>query len=296
MNTRSTCWRLGAAAACFIGLAVAQMTTSEISSTITLTLTTASIDVNCSAVNKSLCEACLPGTFSDNATESCICCSDGSCVNSSDCQLCPQGHYQPLAGQQSCLPCLPGFYTNSTKSATCWACEPGYYSNETGAAACRECGKGYFASNQSSSSCEPCPSGSFCNTTKCDSCAACPAGEEAVGIASIKCVSCHPGMFKGPSDQMCRICSPGDYQVRWGEAKCDTCPENHYCPSPDIYPVECPQDAFCPAGSTEPRYCMETLFSAKQEILVNSQRLPLFFGILFLSNWSSCYNFTISEM
>ncbi|XP_029448345.1 signal peptide, CUB and EGF-like domain-containing protein 3 isoform X2 [Rhinatrema bivittatum] len=217
-------------ALCLIGLVVAQMTIVPGPSTTTLSLSTPSIDTNCSAVNTSFCEVCLPGMFSNNATESCFCCSNGSCTNSSDCLPCPVGHYQPLAGQQSCLPCVPGYYTNFTESAVCRACQPGYYSNETGAKACRGCAKGHFASHQNSSSCEPCPSGSFCKTSACIACAACPAGEEAVDVASVECVPCQPGKFKGPSDQRCRICSPGDYQMKWGGASCDRCPEGHYCP------------------------------------------------------------------
>ncbi|KAM4809654.1 uncharacterized protein WCC33_016765 isoform 2-T2 [Rhinophrynus dorsalis] len=64
--------------------------------------------------------------------------------------------------------------------------------------------------------------------------------------------------FKGTGDRACRFCRNGDYQVKWGGASCDKCPEDHYCPSPDINPIECPDDAFCPEGSTQPSYCMET--------------------------------------
>ncbi|XP_048096060.1 uncharacterized protein si:dkey-21a6.5 isoform X1 [Alosa alosa] len=67
-------------------------------------------------------------------------------------------------------------------------------------------------------------------------------------------------MHKDPVQLLCQICSSGFYQIRWGQASCDVCPENHYCPSPDVSPIQCPADAFCPEGSTAPGYCMETFF------------------------------------
>ncbi|XP_050752624.1 uncharacterized protein LOC127016269 [Gymnogyps californianus] len=88
-------------------------------------------------------------------------------------------------------------------------------------------------------------------------CLPCPGGQEALQEASEECVPCLPGTFKGPSDNKCKLCRTGEYQLQRGKETCDLCPENHYCPSPDVNPVKCPPDAFCPAGSTEPAYCME---------------------------------------
>ncbi|TRY57894.1 hypothetical protein DNTS_014411 [Danionella cerebrum] len=67
-------------------------------------------------------------------------------------------------------------------------------------------------------------------------------------------------MHKPSLQSMCQICSSGFYQIRWGQENCDICPENHYCPSPDVTPIQCPVDAFCPEGSLAPSYCMETFF------------------------------------
>ncbi|XP_064420373.1 multiple epidermal growth factor-like domains protein 6 isoform X2 [Latimeria chalumnae] len=213
--------------------------------------------VNCTAVNTSTCVTCLPGTYSNNGTLNCSCCSDGSCTYPEECLSCPVGHYQSQAGQQVCFLCPYGFYTNSTGSSACFPCEPGFYSNETGSLTCSRCAPGYFTSRLSATFCDPCPPGSFCNTTNCSVCKTCPGGEEAVSKASTECSPCRPGMFKHPSDSMCKICSSGYYQIKWGQETCEICPENHYCPSPDINPILCPNDAFCPAGSTAPQYCME---------------------------------------
>ncbi|XP_064420377.1 uncharacterized protein SI:DKEY-21A6.5 isoform X4 [Latimeria chalumnae] len=95
--------------------------------------------VNCTAVNTSTCVTCLPGTYSNNGTLNCSCCSDGSCTYPEECLSCPVGHYQSQAGQQVCFLCPYGFYTNSTGSSACFPCEPGFYSNETGSLTCSRC-------------------------------------------------------------------------------------------------------------------------------------------------------------
>ncbi|MEE6462708.1 hypothetical protein FKM82_001684 [Ascaphus truei] len=218
------------------------------------------IDANCSSVNTSQCTACPPGTFPNNDTDGCVCCSRGSCTNLSHCLSCLAGYYQPQSGQPSCLPCPQGLYTNETQSAACQPCPAGSYSNHTASPACSQCEEGFFAARPSSTSCEPCPPGSFCNATRCTGCIVCPTGEEALDAASVECAPCRPGTFKGPGNSACTFCNAGDFQVKWGEERCEKCPEDNYCPSPDVNPIECPIDAFCPAGSTEPSYCMETFF------------------------------------
>ncbi|KAM6075804.1 uncharacterized protein VSU04_003540 isoform 2-T2 [Chlamydotis macqueenii] len=212
---------------------------------------------NCSGVNVTACALCSPGTFPNEGTLDCSCCVGGSCTDPGACTSCPLGHYQPKSGQPSCLPCPRGRYANFTRSTACLPCPPGHYANESGAAACTACEKGYFSSQQNAAFCLPCLPGSFCNTTSCTGCLPCPGGQEALREASEECTPCLPGMFKGPSDNKCKLCRTGEYQLQWGKESCDLCPENHYCPSPDVNPVKCPPDAFCPAGSAEPAYCME---------------------------------------
>ncbi|NXH78733.1 SVEP1 protein, partial [Hydrobates tethys] len=218
---------------------------------------TATESSNCSTVNVTACAQCSPGTFPNEGTLSCLCCAGGSCTDPGACTSCPLGHYQPESGQPSCLPCPQGHYANFTRSTACLPCPPGHYANESGAAACRACERGYFSSKQNASFCLPCLPGSFCNTTSCTACLPCPGGHQALQEASGECAPCPPGMFKGPSDNKCKLCGTGEYQLQRGKESCDLCPENHYCPSPDVNPVKCPPDAFCPAGSAETTYCME---------------------------------------
>ncbi|XP_068005691.1 tumor necrosis factor receptor superfamily member 9-like isoform X3 [Melanerpes formicivorus] len=212
---------------------------------------------NCSRVNVTACASCPPGTVPSEGTSSCSCCGQGSCTEPTACTSCPLGHYQPQSGQPSCLPCPQGHYSNFTRSTLCLPCPPGHYTNESGAAACRVCQRGYFSSQHKAVFCLPCLPGSFCNTTSCTVCQPCPGGQEALQEASEECSPCLPGMFRGARDSKCQLCRTGEYQLQWGKESCDLCPENHYCPSPDVTPVRCPADAFCPAGSAVPAYCME---------------------------------------
>ncbi|GCC33425.1 uncharacterized protein [Chiloscyllium punctatum] len=214
---------------------------------------------NCTALNTSNCAVCSAGYFSNNGSLNCSCCSDGFCLAPEDCLSCPQGYYQSRAGQMTCLPCSKGTYTNSTGSTECQSCESGFYANETGSKLCRPCLPGYF-SEMNATGCESCSRGLFCNATQCDKCTKCPGGEEALTTAATECTPCRPGMYKQPEDLLCKMCKTGYYQTMVGQESCDLCPEQHYCPSPDVAPIQCPVDAFCPPGSTAPQYCMETFF------------------------------------
>ncbi|XP_040275155.1 signal peptide, CUB and EGF-like domain-containing protein 1 isoform X1 [Bufo bufo] len=252
------CWRVPALCLLLACAVVCQLST-------TVDPMTSTPGTNCTSVNATDCEACSPGTHSNNDTESCFCCSSGFCVNSSDCVPCASGFYQPQGGQVTCLPCPPGLYTNTTGSVMCQSCQPGYFTDENASVSCIPCEKGHFASQQNALQCEPCPNGAFCNTTSCTQCTMCPDGQESLAVGSIECSLCRPGMYKGHGDDRCKYCKDGDYQVNWGGERCEECPVNHYCPSPDIGPILCPDDAFCPAGSMEPSYCMETFLSKDGE-------------------------------
>ncbi|CAN2388425.1 Si dkey-21a6.5 [Pristimantis euphronides] len=245
------CWKVPA-----LCLLLACAVVCQLSTTITPSVPTP--DANCTSVNTTDCGACSPGTHSSNDTESCFCCSGGFCANSSDCTSCVPGFYQPQGARLTCLPCPYGLYTNTTGSAMCQSCQPGYFTNETASVSCVPCEKGHFASELNASQCDSCPKGTFCNTTSCTHCSVCPEGQESLEVGSVECSLCHPGMYKGHGDHQCKYCRDGEYQVNWGGERCDVCPIDHYCPSPDISPIRCPVDAFCPVGSMEPSYCMET--------------------------------------
>ncbi|KAF3844863.1 hypothetical protein F7725_008026 [Dissostichus mawsoni] len=183
----------------------------------------------------------------------CACCADpGLCLFPGACLPCNRGFYQPLAGQQQCLPCNRGFYTNFTGSPLCNTCPTGSFNIslvETVAQVVQQV--------------------SFPRSTA-------PLHVHHVHrevsaiplvVASVRCVleeqklcSLPQGAAHCVGQTLCQICGSGFYQVNWGRENCDLCPENHYCPSPDVNPIKCPSDAFCPEGSLSPGYCMETFF------------------------------------
>ncbi|XP_060790199.1 laminin subunit alpha-5 isoform X2 [Neoarius graeffei] len=142
-------------------------------------------------------------------------------------------------------------------TSSCEACAPGtYYNNETLLCSC--CPEpGLCISPRA---CLPCTPGFYTNSSSCAQCQMCPVGSEALKNGNKQCSPCRPGMHKTSHQKRCQICSSGFYQIHWGKENCDICPEDHYCPSPDVNPIQCPSDAFCPEGSTAPGYCMETFF------------------------------------
>ncbi|KAJ3612898.1 hypothetical protein NHX12_019155, partial [Muraenolepis orangiensis] len=72
----------------------------------------------CLAVNTSTCQLCVPGSYYDNVTLMCSCCPDpGFCLFPGACLSCARGFFQPLPGQQQCLPCGQGFYSNGDKDS-----------------------------------------------------------------------------------------------------------------------------------------------------------------------------------
>uniref|UniRef100_A0A3B3R0V7 Si:dkey-21a6.5 n=1 Tax=Paramormyrops kingsleyae TaxID=1676925 RepID=A0A3B3R0V7_9TELE len=218
----------------------------------TVTLLPSAVPLDCSTVNTSACAACASGSYADNTLQ-CSCCSDpGLCVTQGACLLCAKGQFQPLAGQTRCVPCARGSF-----SLVCQVCPPGSYSNQSGSDSCTSCSP-FYASQRNASSCDPCSLGTFCSS-RCAQCPVCPPGMESLHIAAKECTLCRP-MHKGPDQGLCQICKSGYFQIRWGQEICEICPENNYCPSPDLNPIQCPSDAFCPQGSTAPGYCMETFF------------------------------------
>ncbi|XP_073430545.1 uncharacterized protein [Dendrobates tinctorius] len=154
----------------------------------------------------------------------------------------------------------------TVNTSACGACAPGTHSNN-----------GQFASAQNASRCEPCPEDTFCNTSSCTHCTMCPEGQESLEVGSVECTLCLPGMYKGLGDDRCKYCRDGEYQVNSGGVRCEECPKDHYCPSPDISPISCPEDAFCPRGSSEPSYCMETFLRKDGE---SCRLAPLTIAIL----------------
>ncbi|XP_048730310.2 uncharacterized protein LOC125647602 [Ostrea edulis] len=68
-----------------------------------------------------------------------IICSEGFFFNSSGCDPCPLGRFQPRTGTGWCDLCPVGTYQDKTGQISCALCEDGTYQNETGSSECRQC-------------------------------------------------------------------------------------------------------------------------------------------------------------
>uniref|UniRef100_A0A0G4HJ42 Tyrosine-protein kinase ephrin type A/B receptor-like domain-containing protein n=1 Tax=Chromera velia CCMP2878 TaxID=1169474 RepID=A0A0G4HJ42_9ALVE len=202
---------------------------------------------------------------------------------------CPQGYYQPNAGQSSCLDCPARQYCPSTGMTTtyncptsnyceartiltvpcpagtysaanllsssndCNRCDPGKYCSSTGQAAVGgDCSAGYYCAYQSSSQT---PS----STT--DQSGPCPAGYYCIA-GSVNPVPCASSTFRATTlataSGDCTQCSAGSYCLGVGlSAVTASCPAGYFCPTgTDDYSANpCTVGNACPAGASGETAC-----------------------------------------
>ncbi|KAM9330333.1 uncharacterized protein PAF06_012127 [Gastrophryne carolinensis] len=175
-----------------------------VSSQLSITGITTTADVNCTSINTTDCSTCSPGTYPSNDTESCLCCSSGACINSSDCLPCPTGFYQPQSGQASCLPCPEGFYANATGCSSCSLCPAGQEALGVGSVDCNPCLPGMYK-----------------------------------GPGDHRCLYCQNGEYQEDSGaDRCDLC-PVDHYCPSPDITPISCPEDAFCPSGSTEPSYC---------------------------------------------------------
>ena len=165
-----------------------------------------------------LCAKCLPGEF-----------RAGSDQDSSTCDLCDAGKYQPNKGQASCLPCVPGMYQSEQGQASCLQCNINTFANETLQRSCHLCSTGQFADKKGSATCRLCIGG-----TAGASCEKCFAGKFRSGsdAQAVICHHCRPGYFQDTSGQaQCLPCLPGLFAKNEGHENCTKCPAGYLQPN-----------------------------------------------------------------
>ena len=130
-----------------------------------------------------MCQACPAGT----AGASCDACTEGKFRSGSDnpetCRDCPNGYFQSLTRQASCLPCIPGTYGDGVGELSCKQCQVNSFTNETAQTFCSLCAIG-----KSSEAGSPV-------------CQACVAGK-----AGASCALCVEGKFRVGSDPQAAYC------------------------------------------------------------------------------------------
>jgi hypothetical protein len=148
------------------------------------------------------CTICMAGTFGRH----CSACQPGQYrspqdTDSTRCQSCPAGYYQPEIFQASCLPCSPGLYqdilgsaectncasgqfSHDLRSSACIDCHPGTGTQQNGSAFCIDCARGTYAPEQGNGICLDCEANTFQGEPGMDSCDACPNGQLSKRAAS----------------------------------------------------------------------------------------------------------------
>ncbi|KAL8565044.1 hypothetical protein ACOMHN_003420 [Nucella lapillus] len=141
-------------------------------------------------------------------------CSSGSYYDpeSSSCQRCPRGQYQPGTGRTSCLYCPVGQSTKqpgATNSQLCAnVCDLGQEIREDGR--CQPCPRGSYQHSRDTPVCQPCPYG---RTT---------ARVGATALKDCSVVVCQLGHRWLP-DNRCEPCPVGTYQPARGSNLCIPC-------------------------------------------------------------------------
>ena len=149
----------------------------------------------------SVCNFCLPGTFSDEeGLTECKKCPPGTKAAgpySQFCTSCPEPSYtldgitcitpEPTRPPTENCNCGPGFYCNDIRCVPCprglyW--EP--YSSGSGSGFCAYCPLGTFTDQEQSTQCKQCPAGTIASTLGSSFCSSCPAPSYTVD--NINCI------------------------------------------------------------------------------------------------------------
>ena len=161
------------------------------------------------ASSSELCILCPPGSIAgdgtsvlDNKATHCTVCEIGRFSTSSnvDCDDCPNGFVQPLAGNSSCTKCESGFFDDNNE--ICAPCEVGTYSQRK--------------YPEDITICVPCPIGKYSNTLSTLLCTVCPAGKYQDNNGTVACKNCAAGKFL--------YSQVPDEELHDEESDCQTCP------------------------------------------------------------------------
>lgn len=206
-------------------------------------------------VGKPSCKKCGAGFFNDKegATDltACIPCPPGNysmSEGSERCEPCPAGEFSKFPGASRCNVCGLESYGNYSTggAAECTPCPTGTRGGNVTEAAemrsiddCIPCEPGTFVSEIGQKECRKCDRGTFSDTTGATACTKCEVGYQGRPDADVEnrtspqnsCMECPIGKYNAIKGKDCVECSPGTYQDRPGQAKCEPCPVGTFAPS-----------------------------------------------------------------
>lgn len=146
------------------------------------------------------CEMCAPGTAGAGGVEMC--------------KPCPEGMFQPEAGQGSCIAaskghfvsvtgatqqtkCGPGSITSTIGQRTCQPCEEGSFQSAEASSICNLTGPGEYQDEKGATAAKQCVPGTHTDKAGQSSCAACPVGfyGTADTVAMSSCIPAEVGYY-----------------------------------------------------------------------------------------------------
>ena len=152
------------------------------------------------------CEACKPGTFSQQQLQ---------------CSTCAAGSYAPNASATACQACPPGTIANESGATRCDPCSPGWYASSS-TRQCAQCTAGSYASAAGSTACDACIPGSFSSSST--ACAPCAAGTFADDFGLSECLLCRSGSYSAQNSTACTLCTLGRaFADTQGAQQCRPC-------------------------------------------------------------------------
>ncbi|XP_068228821.1 sushi, von Willebrand factor type A, EGF and pentraxin domain-containing protein 1-like isoform X2 [Palaemon carinicauda] len=158
---------------------------------------------------------CEPGSITRG--DLCVKCPVGTFYNVilRECQVCPQGSFQPQEGQVSCIVCPENTSTktgNAKSDNDCKAqCLPGSFSSD-GLEPCTTCDLGQYQDEYASTECATCPH----NTTT---------WRRGSWVIEECKVPCGRGQVSETGLQPCLQCPRGFFQKDEGKTECTRCPD-----------------------------------------------------------------------
>ncbi|GMI25620.1 hypothetical protein TeGR_g13322, partial [Tetraparma gracilis] len=204
---------------------------------------TGTFNPSSSSSSSGSCLDCAAGKFGESAgavssEAGCTECSTGTyaATGSAECELCPAGTFNPVAGSpssSSCQACLAGKSSEpgSTTSDSCTNCAAGSYSVGS-ASSCTLCQAGTYNSREGSEvevDCEDCAPGTYNpaegseSPADCQDCAAGTASSEHGATSLSSCGTCDAGSFAPAGSSTCTLCVAGRYSSEVGLERLDDC-------------------------------------------------------------------------
>lgn len=172
-------------------------------------------------------------------------CPIGKYLNGGNCVDASPGHFVDKPGQNQQTPCPQGYYQPNAGQTQCIAAPTGGYVPQEGATESFPCPPGAFSDREASVQCTACPMGTAQPDNGREQCVTCPAGYYSAQVGQVTCSACSPGTTSGTGQMQCDACPTGYFAPDQGDPTCFACPVGRIADQTGS--AQCTQ---CPAGYT----------------------------------------------